>query len=263
MNKLRQSIKLVLFISVASLFFAACSDDDDKSIPVPEPSRMITGIKVHKISDVITYQGMISLTYDNNKRLTRIYSSSPLAAVNYTYKENSEVSYTYSTENSPLVEISTSLENGRSYVCKFSNRESPVTYSYDNEGYLKSCNNNGTVLEYNWESGNLSSITTTPRGTYNSDYKVSNIANNYSLDLNTLAQWIDDRENYTTIMNTFGQMAEILGKRSSNILEDTYYIYDYSFRQDGRLKDMTLMGGSKNIGYSFRFAYADDTEVSE
>ena len=65
MNKLRQSIKLVLFISVASLFFAACSDDDDKSIPVPEPSRMITGIKVHKISDVITYQGMISLTYDN------------------------------------------------------------------------------------------------------------------------------------------------------------------------------------------------------
>ena len=165
MNKLRQSIKLVLFISVASLFFAACSDDDDKSIPVPEPSRMITGIKVHKISDVITYQGMISLTYDNNKRLTRIYSSSPLAAVNYTYKENSEVSYTYSTENSPLVEISTSLENGRSYVCKFSNRENPVTYSYDNEGYLKSCNNNGTVLEYNWESGNLSSITTTPRGT--------------------------------------------------------------------------------------------------
>jgi uncharacterized lipoprotein YajG len=40
MNKLRPTIKLALFISVASLFFAACSDDDDKSIPVPEPSRM-------------------------------------------------------------------------------------------------------------------------------------------------------------------------------------------------------------------------------
>ena len=40
----------------------------------------------------------IRTTYDNNKRLTRIYSSSPLAAVNYTYKENSEVSYTYSTD---------------------------------------------------------------------------------------------------------------------------------------------------------------------
>ena len=45
MNKLRPTIKLALFISVASLFFAACSDDDDKSIPVPEPSRMITGLK--------------------------------------------------------------------------------------------------------------------------------------------------------------------------------------------------------------------------
>lgn len=33
MNKLRPTIKLALFISVASLFFAACSDDDDKSIP--------------------------------------------------------------------------------------------------------------------------------------------------------------------------------------------------------------------------------------
>ena len=30
MNKLRPTIKLALFISVASLFFAACSDDDDK-----------------------------------------------------------------------------------------------------------------------------------------------------------------------------------------------------------------------------------------
>lgn len=261
MNKLRPTIKLALFVSVASLFFAACSDDD-KSIPIPEPSRVITGIKVHKISDVITYQGMIDLTYDNNNRLTRIYNSSPLATVNYTYKDKSEVSYTYSTENSPLVEISTSLENGRSYVCQFSNQENPVTYSYDNEGYLKSSNNNGVVLEYNWKDENLSSITTTPRGTYNSDYKVSTIANDYSLDLNTLAQWIDDRENYTNVMNTFGQMAGILGKRSANIQEDTYYIYDYSFQQNGRLKDMTLIG-SNNVGYSFRFSYADDTKISE
>ena len=58
MNKLRPTIKLALFISVASLFFAACSDDDDKSIPVPEPSRMITGIKVHKISDALIKQNL-------------------------------------------------------------------------------------------------------------------------------------------------------------------------------------------------------------
>ena len=30
MNKLRPTIKLALFISVAGAFLAACSDDDDK-----------------------------------------------------------------------------------------------------------------------------------------------------------------------------------------------------------------------------------------
>lgn len=89
-------------------------------------------------------------------------------------------------------------------------------------------------MEYNWESGNLSSITTTPRGTYNSDYKVSNIANDYSLDLNTLAQWIDDRENYTTVMNTFGQMAEILGKEAP-IFWKTLIIYTTIV--SGRMED--------------------------
>ena len=39
-----------------SLFFAACSDDDDKSIPVPEPSRMITGIKAVSYTHLDVYK---------------------------------------------------------------------------------------------------------------------------------------------------------------------------------------------------------------
>lgn len=256
MNKLRPTIAPVLLISAASMFFASCSDDDDKSIPVPKPSRVITQIKVYKIADVISYQSDVNFTYDKDNRLTVIRNSSPLATVNYLYSNGSKVSYSYSSENSPLVETTTTLENGRSYVCNFSNQETPVTYSYDNDGYLKSCNNNGVVLQYNWSKGNLTSITTTPRGSYNSDYKVSAIANNYSLDLNTLAQWVDDRENYTNVLNTCGQMAGILGKRSANIIEDTYYLYDYGFYQDGRLKEITLVT-SKGIGYSFRLSFAD------
>lgn len=260
MNKLRPTFKLVLCISIASILLASCSDDDNKSIPAPpEPSRVISRIEVRKIADVINYQGDIKFTYDNNNRLTRIRNSSPLATVNYTYS-GTEVSYSYSSEHSPLVEISTSLENGRSYVCKFSNQESPITYSYDNDGYLKSSNNNGIVLTYSWSKDNLASITSTPRGAYNSDYKVSTITNDYSLDLNTLAQWIDDRENYTDVVNTFGQMAGILGKRSAHLVEDTYYLYDYSFRQDGRLKDITLIGSNKT-GYSFRLHYTDDGNI--
>lgn len=76
--------------------------------------------------------------------------NAPLTTINYSYGDNSHISYNYSSENSPLVEITTTLENGRSYVCKFSNQDSPITYSYNNEGYLKSSNNNGIVLEYQW-----------------------------------------------------------------------------------------------------------------
>jgi hypothetical protein len=258
MNKLRPTIKLALFISVAGAFLAACSDDDDKKPSAP--SKIITGIRVYKITDVISYEGDLDFTYDKDKRLTSVRGNAPLTTINYSYGDNSYISYNYSSENSPLVEITTTLENGRSYVCKFSNQDSPITYSYNNEGYLKSSNNNGIVLEYQWNKKNLTSITSTPRGTYNSDYKISTIANDYSLDLNTLAQWIDERPNYINVVNTLGQMAGILGKRSENIIEDTYYTYDYSFLQDGRLKDITLIDTNKT-GYSFLLRYADSDNI--
>ena len=258
MNKLRPTIKLALFISVAGAFLAACSDDDDKKPSAP--SKIITGIRVYKITDVISYEGDLDFTYDKDKRLTGVRGNAPLTTINYSYGDNSHISYNYSSENSPLVEITTTLENGRSYVCKFSNQDSPITYSYNNEGYLKSSNNNGIVLEYQWNKKNLTSITSTPRGTYNSDYKISTIANDYSLDLNTLAQWIDERPNYINVVNTLGQMPSILSKRSENIIEDTYYTYDYSFLQDGRLKDITLIDTNKT-GYSFLLRYADSDNI--
>ena len=78
--------------------------------------------------------------------------------------------------------------------------------------------------------------------------------------MTTLAQWIDERPNYINVVNTLGQMAGILGKRSENIIEDTYYTYDYSFLQDGRLKDITLIDTNKT-GYSFLLRYADSDNI--
>ena len=101
MNKLRPTIKLALFISVASIFFAACSDDDDKKSSAP--SKVITGIKVYKITDVISYEGDIDFTYDKDKRLTGVRSNAPLATINYSYGDNSQISYNYSSENAPFV----------------------------------------------------------------------------------------------------------------------------------------------------------------
>ncbi len=59
MNKLRPTIKLALFISVAGAFLAACSDDDDKKPSAP--SKIITGIRVYKITDVISYEATLTL----------------------------------------------------------------------------------------------------------------------------------------------------------------------------------------------------------
>lgn len=255
MTKLKSLTKLVLFLSAICLFTTSCSDDDNDT-PVKKPSTVITNIKIFKSTSKTEFLTSLSFSYDSNQRLTHIYSTSPLTAVNYIYDKDSKVNYNYASENSTLVEMKTTLENGRSYMCTFSNKESAATYSYNSNGYLGLCNNNGNILEYTWDNGNLKSISSTPRGTYNSDFRTSTVANNYSIDLNTLAQLIDDRTDYINVMNTYGQMAGFLGKRSANLVEDSHNIYDYSFYQDGRLKELTLFTGSAE-GYTFRIAYMD------
>ena len=96
MNKLRPTIKLALFISVAGAFLAACSDDDDKKPSAP--SKIITGIRVYKITDVISYEGDLDFTYDKDKRLTGVRGNAPLTTINYSYGDNSHISYNYSSE---------------------------------------------------------------------------------------------------------------------------------------------------------------------
>lgn len=256
MNKLISLTKLVFFLSAICLFTISCSDDDHNT-PVKKPSTVIEKVRITKSTTKVDYQTVLTFSYDSSNRLTKVHADSPLASINYTYSKDSKVNYNYASENSTLVEMKTTLENGRSYMCTFSNKENAATYSYDNSGYLGLCNNNGIVLEYTWEKGNLKAITTTPRGAYNSEFHTSAIANSYSLDLNTLPQLIDERTDYTTVMNTYGQMAGFLGKRSANLVEDTYYTYDYSFYQDGRLKEITLQT-STGEKYAFRIEYTDN-----
>lgn len=197
----------------------------------------------------------MQFAYDAQNRLIRIYSNLPLTTINYAYTHHSKAIYSYATETNPLVEVSATLKNGRCTTCTFSNREEGFTYTYSENGYLKSNESDGISIEYAWNNNELSNITTTPRGTYNSQFTTSTIPNDYSLDLNTLAQLVDDRTDYTLVMNTYGQMAGILGNKSAHIAEDTYYDYDYSFYQDGRLKDITLKSSQES--YTFRISYTD------
>ncbi|WP_455674834.1 hypothetical protein [Phocaeicola sp.] len=253
MKKLKSITKLVLLISITGLFLAACSSDDAPA--PPQPSRIISKISIYKTTNTTAHFTDMQFDYDNSNRLTRIYSNLPLTTVNYAYTNTSKVSYSYATESTPLIEASASLKNGRCTMCTFSNMEDDATYSYYENGCLKSNSNNGVQMDYTWSNNNLRDITTTPRGTYNSQYTTSTVPNDYSFDLNTLAQLIDDRTNYTIVMNTYGQMAGILGNRSANIVQDTYYQYDYSFYQDGRLKDLSLKGPEET--YTFKITYTD------
>lgn len=254
MNKLKSITKLGLLIPVAGLFlFTACSDDD-KPAP-PQPSRVISKISIYKTTNTTEHFTDMQFTYDAKNRLTRIYSNLPLSTVNYAYTDDTKVSYSYATETSPLIEVSASLKNGRCTTCTFSNREDAATYTYYENGYLKNNTNNGVSIDYAWTNNALMNITTTPRGTYNSQFTTSTIPNDYSFDLNTLAQLVDDRTDYTIAMNTYGQMAGILGKKSTNIAQDTYYDYDYSFYQDGRLKNLTLKASKES--YTFQITYSD------
>lgn len=253
MNKLKQIAKLGLLIPVAGLFFFSCSDDDAPT--PPQPSRTISQISIYKTTSTTAHFTDMQFTYDAQKRLSRIYSNLPLTTINYAYTGDSKVSYSYATETSPLIEANATLKNGRCTTCTFSNREEAFTYTYFENGYLKNNNGNDTSIEYAWSNCELTNITTTPRGTYNSQYTTSTVPNDYSLDLNTLAQLVDDRTDYTFTMNTYGQMAGILGKKSTHIAQDTYYDYDYSFYQDGRVKDITLKSSKES--YTFRISYTD------
>lgn len=253
MKKLKSITPLGWLIPAVAFFFTSCSDDEAPA--PPQPSRVISKISIYKTTNTTEHFTDMQFTYDAKNRLTRIYSNLPLTTINYAYTDNAKVSYNYATETSPLIEANATLKNGSCTTCTFSNLEDAATYTYLENGCLKNNSSNGVSIEYTWMNNELTNIVTTPRGTYNSQFTTSTVPNNYSFDLNTLAQLIDDRTDYAFIMNTYGQMAGILGNKSNHIAQDTYYDYDYSFYQDGRIKDMTLK--SPKESYTFRISYTD------
>lgn len=254
MYRLKSIAKLLLFVSVVAGSFMSCSDDD-KEIPAPKPSRVVKQVMIYKSADESKLMSRIIFNYDKDYRLTQVYCKSPLSVVNYVYSDESKVTYSYSSESTTLVEMSTTLESGRAYSCSFSNKDTDAAYLY-NDGYLKTSKYNNVELKYTWEGGNLKSITSSPGTLYNNQFNASTVSNDYSLDLNTLAQLIDGRADYLFTMNTYAQMAGILGGKSKDIIESTNYMYDYSFYQDGRLKMMTLIASGE--AYTFRLEYEDN-----
>lgn len=254
MNELKSILKITLFLSAVLFISASCSDDKEEPAP-PQPSRVVKQVKIYQSADDTKLLTTISLDYDTQGRLTKIYSSEPLGVVNYTYSADNKVSYNYASANSTLVEVSTDLENGRAYSCSFSDKENDTNYLYDN-GYLRTAKNGNLELKYVWEGSNLKSVTSSPGVLYNNKYNASDVANDYSIDLNTLLQLVDKRADYQSVVNIYGQMAGILGERSSNIIENIEYLYDYNFDKEGRLKQLTTMTNGE--AYTFRISFEEE-----
>lgn len=257
MDKLKSIFKITFLLSAVLFVFASCSDDD-KEEPAPQPSRTISKVSIYKSTDKAELMTSLIFTYDNDNRLVRIDNTDPVGVVNYVYSDDNKISYNYSSINSTLVKVNTALENGRAYLCEFTGEESATVYSYDN-GYLKASNNGkGLTLQYNWDNGNLKAIISSDTGNkYGATFTSTSVANDYSFDLNTLVQLINGNDEYVNIMNTYGQIAGILGNRSKNLIKDSRYIYDDSYDSKGRLKLLTIYTPNAE-GYTFKIEYKDN-----
>lgn len=255
MNKLKLIANIAFFLSAVLFIFGSCSNDKNEP-DLPQPSRQIKQIKIYRSAGTVELMSVLTFSYDTQGRLSQIYSGKPLGVVNYTYSANNKVSYNYASASSTLVEVCTDLENGRAYSCSFSDKENDTNYLYD-DGYLRSAKNGTLELKYTWADGNLKSIVSSSGALYNTKFNASDIANDYSIDLNTLPQLVDERADYQSVVNIYGQMAGILGEKSKNIIESTEHLYDYSFDKEGRLKQLSIMTDGE--AYTFRIAFGENT----
>lgn len=257
MSKLKLLGKAAICVSLLSFVLVACSDDD-----APSLSRTIKRIEVWETeatqANLLSY---LNLTYGKDGKLSQVSgdnaSGKPLLDISYTYPDNDSFLYTYAADGINLGRITGTLEKGRAYSCKFTDASNSVAYTYTNDGYLKRSDDQDVVLEYGWKGGNLSTVKSSERA-YNSEFKASSIANNYSIDLNVLPQLLAG-STYMQVMNTYCWLSGILGKRSKCIVEETIYSYKYGYDERGRLTKITIIPllSSKTSSYSFQLIYDD------
>lgn len=247
----------IFSLGIISFLSVSCSKDDD-----PKLSKVIESIDIYQGTDKQqNYITKMKFLYDSGGRLSQMSMDSPLSEVNYGYPANNTITYSFSSSG-VFVRVAATMEEGKARSCTFlgDKNESDVLYTYDKQ-YLDKSKGDGLTMTYEWKNGNLKSVTSSNR-LFDSKYTSSSVANDYNLDLNVLPQLIDGRAGYTTAMNTFGQLIGVLGTKSKNIVEDTYYIYNYSYDEHLRLKEIVLRikEPSSMIAadiYSFRISYSN------
>lgn len=259
MNRFNLIILSAALCLAASFTFTSCSKDD----PEP-PSRIIEKVQIYKGKEA-TYQciSVVDFTYDSRQRLIGIRSDSPLSVVNYIYKDDGNISFTHTFTlpdgNSKLNEVNGKLEEGKINICTSSLLGNCV-YFYKNNLLSEAAVGRDIKFSYAWGSTSMK-LTSSP-SVYSSSYTYSQISNDYSFDLNILAQLIDPQEDYCVVMNTYAQAIGILGNKFKTVLENEDYTYEYAYDPQGRLISLSLVPkgynmAGENDNYTFKLKYRD------
>lgn len=257
--------KIVLTAAVVYLsLFSSCSDDNDPVVVLP--SRVIDQIEIYK-GTYVEYNriSVINLAYDSRGKLSRIDAVRPFTEVNYTYTSTGVI-YSHAYElpdggNKEVNQVTAKVDNGRANICS-STVLGNCVYFYK-EGFLSEAAIGKDIqLNYNWTTKGMNIADNSRENPtyYSTEYIYSDVPNNYSIDLNILAQLIDERKDYCLVMNTYGTAIGILGAKYKHVLENTEYTYEYMYDKNGRLSILMLKSNiySKPDTYFFKLRYLEN-----
>lgn len=262
------NITIVIAAAVLSSFFSSCSNDD--APVVIRPSRVIEQVKVYKgKADEFKLVTVMKFEYSwPSGKISLIESASPFSQVTYRYENDAKFSYTHAyklADGSDKVNIvSSTLVNGRINICS-SKLLGNCVYTYnESTGLLSQASvGNDIILNYKWLNTELdleASSSTDPlvEPVYSTVYHFSGVPNNYSVDLTVFPQLIDERDQYSLIMNSYAQAAGVLGKKFDVVMEAKGYVYSYGFDKNGRLAQLTITPDIYGETYNFVFLFREN-----
>jgi hypothetical protein len=264
MKKYSKYATLLLLAIVPAMM--SCSDDEAPK----KPSREIVQVDLYKAeAETFQIEAQYKLTYDGKGRISGVRTEYNSQEISYTHGVNS-ITYRWEGNNPEkgvfVTRFEASLRDGRVQVgsvdCNVGTESKTYNYNYHytNRGYVLDATFGGEQ-SFNYDWGKTELLIKGHPATYDAQYAYSDVANDYSFDLNVLPQLVDARADVQLAMNSYAQLAGVIGTRFPYFLEDVDYTYNYLFDANDRLVQIVQTPVSlkpeKQITYWFMLHYAD------